>query len=66
MEWRFKSPEISMSEFYGGGKNEPFTQFLDEQPKDNEEVAVKKAAKNIDKFIPKYLEWYVSQFTRWE
>lgn len=66
MEWRFKSPEISMSEFYGEGKNEPFTQFLDEQPKDNEEDAVKKTAKNIDKFIPKYLEWYVSQFTRWE
>lgn len=67
MEWRFKAPEISMSEFYGGGKNEDFARpWYDNQPKDSEEIAVKKAEKNLGQFIPKYLEWYVSEITKWE
>lgn len=67
MEWRFKGAALSMSEFFNGGENEDFfAPWFENQPKDTEEAAVKKAMKNIGKFIPNYLEWYVSQFTKWE
>lgn len=67
MEWRLKDSQVSMSEFFGGGKNENFASpWFDNQPKDTEEIAVKKAIRNIQKFIPTYLEWYVSQFTKWD
>ena len=66
MEWQFKSPEVSMSEFYGGGKDEGNNSaWFDNQQEDTEEIAVKKAMKNVDKFIPKYLDWYVTQFSKW-
>ncbi|MBP3365908.1 MAG: hypothetical protein J6K96_02825 [Treponema sp.] len=67
MEWRFKGPELSMSEFFGGEKNENFSaSWFSNQPKDTEENAVKKAIRNIHSFLPTYLEWYVSQFTKWD
>lgn len=63
MEWQFNSPNTSMSEFYGGGKDEnifnPWFENLQREPEDAE---INKAMKYVDKFIPKYLEWYVSQF----
>ena len=66
MEWQLKSPEISMSEFYGGEKDEGVnSSWYDNQQADSEEIAVKKAMKNVDKFIPKYLEWYVLQISKW-
>lgn len=67
MDWRFNSPDVSMSEYYGGNKNEDiFNDWYKNQQRDSEEIAVKKAIKNIDKFIPKYLEWYVNLVTEWE
>ena len=66
MKWQFKSPEISMSEFYGGGKDEDVqSEWFKNIPKDSEEESVKKAMKNVDKFIPKYLDWYVLQISKW-
>lgn len=66
MEWQFNSPNTSMSEFYGGGKDEdrfhPWFENLKREPEDAE---INKAMKYVDKFIPKYLEWYVSQFTKY-
>ena len=67
MDWRFNSPDVSMSEYYGGNKNEDIlNDWYKNQQRDSEEIAVKKAIKNIDKFIPKYLEWYVNLVTEWE
>ena len=66
MEWQLKSPHVSMSEYYGGEKNESVqSEWFDKQTKDSEEIAVKKAMENVGRFIPKYLDWYVSQFTKW-
>ena len=60
MKWRFEKPEVSMSEFYGGGKDEDcWQQWFDSQPRDSEEAAIKKAEKNVLQFIPKYREWYI-------
>lgn len=67
MEWRLNSPDISMSEYYGGAQNENASSgWFNKQSKDTEEIAVKKVMKNINKFIPKYLEWYIEQITKWE
>lgn len=67
MEWRFNKPEISMSEYYGGEKNEnACSDWFYNHQKDTEDIAVKKVMKNINKFIPKYLEWYIEQITKWE
>ena len=66
MKWQFKSPELSMSEFYGGEKDESIqSEWFENIPKDSEDEAVKKAMKNVDKFIPKYLDWYVLQISKW-
>lgn len=67
MEWRINKPDISMSEYYGGQQNENFaSDWFDKQPREVEEIAVKKVIKNVTKFIPKYLEWYMELITKWE
>ena len=58
---------VSLSEYYGGQKNENFaSDWFDKQPREVEEIAVKKVIKNVTKFIPKYLEWYIELITKWE
>lgn len=65
IEWRISAPEKSMSEYYGGDKNQDgLESWFFNQPKDTE--CIKKAIQNKDKFIPLYLDWYVSQFSKWE
>ena len=62
IEWRLKAPQTSMSVYYGNEDNVDFDSWYKEPSKEMENEIIKQAIQNTDKFIPLYLDWYISLF----
>ena len=64
MEWRTNKPEITITEYYGHPELDEYT-HIDFDNKEPLEAEIKKAIKYTKKFIPVYLDWYISKITTW-
>ena len=62
MDWRCNKPEITITEYYGHPELDEYIS-IDFDNKEPLEVEIKKAIKNTKKFIPVYLDWYISKIT---
>ena len=62
MDWRCNKPEITITEYYGHPELDEYVS-IDFDNKEPLEVEIKKAIKNTKKFIPVYLDWYISKIT---
>ena len=64
MEWRTNKPEITITEYYGHPELDEYT-HIDFNNNEPLEAEIKKAIKYTKKFIPVYLDWYISKITAW-
>jgi len=64
MDWRCNKPEITITKYYGHPELDEYIS-IDFDNKEPLEVEIKKAIKNTKKFIPVYLDWYISKITAW-
>lgn len=60
IEWRLNKPDGTITEYYGHPELNEYIQleFYDDEPLDTE---IKKSLEYSEKFIPLYLDWYVSK-----
>lgn len=64
IEWRLNKPEVTITEYYGRPELNEYVQleFDDNEPMESE---IKKSLEYSEKFIPLYLDWYVSKICKW-
>lgn len=62
MEWRINKPEITITEYYGHPEELEYIR-IDFDNNEPLETEIKKAIKYTKKFIPVYLDWYISKIT---
>lgn len=64
IEWRMNKPNVSITEYYGQPEKYVYSdlKFDKNEPLEKE---ITKAIKYKNKFIPLYLDWYVSKITEW-
>lgn len=64
IEWRLNKPEVTITEYYGHPELNEYIQleFDDNEPMETE---IKKSLEYSEKFIPLYLDWYVSKICKW-
>lgn len=64
MEWRINKPEVTVTAYYGCPELHDYfgLDFDDNEPL---ELEINKAMENTKKFIPVYLDWYLSKITKW-
>ena len=64
MDWRCNKPEMTITEYYG---HPELNEYVSIEFDNNEpiEAEIKKAIKYTKKFIPIYLDWYISKITAW-
>ena len=63
MDWRCNNPEITITKFYGYPESNEYISidFDNNEPLESE---INKAIKYTKKFIPVYLDWYISKITK--
>ncbi len=62
MEWRINKSEITITEYYGHPEELEYIR-IDFDNNEPLETEIKKAIKYTKKFIPVYLDWYISKIT---
>lgn len=64
IEWRLNKPDVTITEYYGHPELNEYIQleFDDNEPMETE---IKKSLEYSEKFIPLYLDWYVSKICKW-
>lgn len=64
IEWRLNKPEVTITEYYGRPELNEYVQleFDDNEPMESE---IRKSLEYSEKFIPLYLDWYVSKICKW-
>lgn len=62
MEWRCAEPDLTITAYYGHPEVNEYIalKFDNNEPLESE---IKKVMKNAKKFIPVYLDWYISKMT---
>ena len=63
IEWRLNKPDVTITEYYGHPEINEYVQleFEDNEPIENE---IRKSLEYSEKFIPLYLDWYVSKICK--
>lgn len=63
IEWRLNKPDVTITEYYGHPELNEYIQleFDDNEPMETE---IKKSLEYSEKFIPLYLDWYVSKICK--
>lgn len=64
MDWRINKPEITITAYYGHPELNDYI-AIDFDNNEPLEAEIKKAIKYTKKFIPVYLDWYISKITSW-
>lgn len=64
IEWRLNKPEVTITEYYGRPELNEYVQleFDDNEPMESE---IRKSLEYSEKFIPLYLDWYISKICKW-
>lgn len=64
IEWRLNKPDVTITEYYGHPELNEYIQleFDDNEPMETE---IKKSLEYSEKFIPLYLDWYISKICKW-
>lgn len=64
VEWRLNKPDVTITEYYGHPEINEYVQleFEDNEPIESE---IEKSLEYSEKFIPLYLDWYVSKICKW-
>lgn len=64
IEWRLNKPEVTITEYYGRPELNEYVQleFDDNEPMESE---IRKSLEYFEKFIPLYLDWYISKICKW-
>lgn len=63
IEWRLNKPEVTITEYYGRPEEIYYlSEFDGNEPIENE---IRKSLEYSEKFIPLYLDWYVSKICKW-
>lgn len=63
IEWRLNKPEVTITEYYGRPEEIYYLpEFDGNEPIENE---IRKSLEYSEKFIPLYLDWYISKICKW-